>query len=154
MKQRLLTILKFFKRKVNKTIHPNKTERSNVLTPDRIKIISAKLSVFMRENKPFLHFGYGLRDLADAIKIPPYQLSAYINRVLGYNFNDYLNQYRVRYCEDLIQKGLIDHLNLKGLAVKCGFNNRTTLNNAFKRFTGSPPAHYLKGWKKKHNSSF
>ena len=87
------------------------------------------------------------------MKIPAYQLSAFLNREIGLNFNDYLNQQRVRYCRRiLIQKGMVHQLNLKGLALQCGFNNRNTLTTAFKKFTGFTPSRYQKGWEKLLNS--
>lgn len=99
---------------------------------------------FMHEQKPFLRFGYSIRDLSDDIDVPSYQLSAYLNREVGLNFNDFLNQFRVRYCEELMQGGLVDQLNLKGLALKCGFSNRNTLTTAFKKFTGFTPSVYTR----------
>ncbi|WP_315815176.1 helix-turn-helix domain-containing protein [Paraflavitalea speifideaquila] len=79
-----------------------------------------------------MRFGYSIRDLADDLEIPSYQLSAYLNREIGVNFNDYLNQFRVKYCEELLQQGMVVQLNFKGLALKCGFSNRNTLTTAFK----------------------
>lgn len=114
------------------------------LSSARIENIEGRLHRFMREQKPFLRFGYSIRDLADDIDIPSYQLSAYLNREIGLNFNDYLNQFRVRYCEELMQGGLVGQLNLKGLALKCGFSNRNTLTTAFKKFTGFTPSVYTR----------
>jgi AraC-like DNA-binding protein len=114
------------------------------LSTERIENIEGRLHQFMREQMPFLQFGYSIRDLADDLDIPSYQLSAYLNREIGLNFNDYLNQFRVRYCEELMQKGLIGQLNLKGLALKCGFSNRNTLTTAFKKFTGFTPSVYTR----------
>ncbi|MES1160269.1 MAG: helix-turn-helix domain-containing protein, partial [Bacteroidota bacterium] len=90
----------------------------------------------------FLQFEYSINHLAKDINIPAYQLSAFINRVIGLNFNEYINRFRVRYCEELIQKGMADELNMKGLALKCGFHNRNSLTHAFKKFTGFTPSRY------------
>jgi AraC-like DNA-binding protein len=114
------------------------------LSTERIANIAARLHRFMHEQMPFLRNGYSIRDLADDIEIPSYQLSAYLNREIGVNFNDYLNQFRVRYCEDLLQQGIVEQLNLKGLALKCGFSNRNTLTTAFKKFTGYTPSVYTR----------
>jgi AraC-like DNA-binding protein len=125
-----------------------KTEHSYELTPEKVHLISDQLDKFMTDQKPFLRFGYGIRDLSTELKIPSYQLSAFLNRKIGLNFNDFLNHYRVRHCEELIQQGLVNQLNLKGLALRCGFNNRNTLTTAFKKFTGFTPSRYQKGWAK------
>jgi len=117
---------------------------SYVLTKERIRFISAQLFPFMHEKKPFLRFRYSIHTLANDIDVPAYQLSAFINRELGLNFSDYLNQFRVRYCEQLMHDGLVCQMNLKGLALECGFHNRNTLTNAFKKFTGCTPSSYQK----------
>lgn len=143
---RLHQLLNFFPRQHEKPFH------SYELTAERIENISEQLHKFVLEKEPFLQFGYSIRDLAEDIDIPAYQLSAFINRELGLNFNDYLNQFRIRYCEELIQKGMVSQLNLKGLALKCGFTNRNTLTTAFKKFTGFTPSRYLKGWDNLLNS--
>lgn len=142
MHNHLQKILYLFPRRHDKVVY------SYALSSERIHFISDQLNQFMEEARPFLRFGYGIRDLADDVKIPAYQLSAYLNREIGLNFNDFLNQHRVRYCEELIQKGLVTQLNLKGLALQCGFNNRNTLTTAFKKFTGFTPSRYQKGWEK------
>jgi AraC-like DNA-binding protein len=112
------------------------------LTRVRVECISNTLQRFMRDEKPFLRTGYCIRDLADEIDIPAYQLSAYINQFLGLNFNEFFNWFRIRHCQDLMQTGLIDRFNLRGLANRCGFNNRNTLTTAFKKFTGLTPSAY------------
>ena len=102
---------------------------------------------FMQQHRPFLKPGYNIQTLANVIGIPSYQLSALINRQVGINFNDYLNRYRVKYCEELIQNGEASNLNLKGLANNCGFHNRNTFTIAFKKFTGVAPSNYTKYYK-------
>jgi YesN/AraC family two-component response regulator len=75
--------------------------------------------------------------------VPLYKLSAYINQTIGTNFSEYLNQWRIQYCLDMIHEKKIEHLNLHGIATKCGFNNRNTFSAAFKKVTGKPPSVYL-----------
>lgn len=105
--------------------------------------LNVQLEKFMREEKPFLDPDYTLRQLADAIGVPLYKLSAYLNQSTGTNFSDFLNQWRIRYCLDLMQEKKLHNLNLNGIAGKCGFNNRNTFSSAFKKVTGQPPSVYL-----------
>ncbi|MES1222208.1 MAG: helix-turn-helix domain-containing protein [Bacteroidota bacterium] len=114
------------------------------LTYEKSKCISEALNFTMREKRPFLRMGYCIRDLGDDIGIPAYQLSAYINGVLGMNFNELLNSFRIKYCRQLIANKEADQLNLRGLARQCGFTNRNTLTTAFKKFTGLTPSKYSK----------
>ena len=113
------------------------------LSRERVDYINDRLAKIMPEEKPFLKYRYAIRNLADDIQVPAYQLSAYLNQKAGIKFNDFLNKFRVNYCEHLIQTGIMEQLNLKGLALHCGFKNRNTFASAFKKFTGSTPSHYL-----------
>jgi AraC-like DNA-binding protein len=117
---------------------------ADFLTPDRIVQISAALSQFMQDRQPFLSLGYNLRDLGADLGIPYYHLSAFINQWLGMNFNEYMNQFRIRYCQQSVKNGQADHLNLRGLAHHCGFSNRNTFTSAFKKYTGLTPSVYVK----------
>jgi AraC-like DNA-binding protein len=114
------------------------------LTAEKVKFISTRLGIFMTEKKPFLRTGYSIRDLGDELGIPSYQLSAYINQWIGMNFNEYFNWFRVKHCQTLMENGDTLQLNLRGLAYRCGFNNRNTLTTAFKKFTGLTPSDYFK----------
>ena len=102
------------------------------------------LQTYMHEKRPFLRTGYTIRDLGEEMGIPSYQLSAFINQWLGMNFNEYFNWFRVQHCQELMASGDTDRLNLRGLAYRCGFNNRNTLTTAFKKFTGRTPSAYFK----------
>ena len=114
------------------------------LTLERTENIASLLKRFMQDHQPFLKKGYCIRDLAEEIGIPAYQVSAYINQLLGVNFNEYLNRFRIQYCLQLIQNGLVSSLNLRGLAYRCGFSNRNTLTTAFKKFTGLTPSEFTR----------
>ena len=114
------------------------------LTPEKADCIGGVLNRFMQDEKPFLRTGYCIRSLADDIDVPAYLVSAYINQSLGINFNEFFNRFRVTHCLHLMQNGLVDRLNLRGLAFRCGFSNRNTLTTAFKKFTGLTPSEFSK----------
>jgi AraC-like DNA-binding protein len=105
---------------------------------------SLRLEQYLEANKPFLKQGYTLKELADETGMPVHQLSGFINQVMGKNFSDLMNQYRIIYCQHLFQNGEANNLNLHGLALKCGFSNRNTFTIAFKKNTGFTPSQYLK----------
>jgi len=98
----------------------------------------------MKSSLPFLKPRYSITDLSESLDIPVYQLSAFFNRVAGHSFNDYINQLRVRYCIDLMLRSDVNTMNMQGLAFECGFYNRNSFCDAFKKNTGYTPAFYLK----------
>lgn len=133
----------------NLSLPGNPTERtgscsSYILKADTICSISARLQKFMQEAKPYLKNRYSIRCLAQDINVHAYQLSAYFSQEKHVRFTDYVNRFRIQYCEGLIQQGVVNELNMKGLALVCGFQNRNTLTSAFKKFTGYTPSIYIK----------
>ncbi len=129
------------------TLFREKIPAQNVpyfLTPEKINNISLLLGTFMEEKKPFLRTGYSIRVLGEEMGIPSYQISAFMNQWLGMNFNEYFNWFRIKHCQELMDSGDSEQLNLRGLAYRCGFSNRNTLTSAFKKFTGRTPSSYFK----------
>jgi YesN/AraC family two-component response regulator len=121
-----------------------KSAAAYVLNSEKSQTIAERLQQFMQEAKPFLKYRYSIRRLAEDIEVQAYQLSAYLNQEKHVRFNDYLNQFRIQHCKDLIQNQQVNDLNMKGLALICGFQNRNTLTCAFKKFTGFTPSHFAK----------
>jgi AraC-like DNA-binding protein len=99
-------------------------------------------------HQQFLRKNIKLKDLADEFGIQPYVLSAYINEVFHFRFNDLINWYRVQYIKDGLTDQQWNLLTLEAIAKKAGFNNRTTFLSAFKKFTGMTPTAFLHAQKK------
>jgi YesN/AraC family two-component response regulator len=114
--------------------------------PESIKtdLMIYRLNMYMQEHKPYLKPRYRLKDLSDDMHMPLHQLSAFLNKRLGMHFSEYLNQFRIRYCEELIRNGSPGRIYLKELFSKCGFHNRNTFTTAFKKFTGKTPSEYVR----------
>ncbi|HEY4286630.1 MAG TPA: helix-turn-helix domain-containing protein [Puia sp.] len=116
---------------------------------DAAEYIQHRLDLFMKEKRPYLQPHYTLKELSESIKVPAYQLSAIVNLRKGMNFSDYLNKLRVHHCLELIKGAKNRKINVSELATGCGFRNRNTFTNAFKKFTGRTPSEYIKQHEKK-----
>ena len=114
------------------------------LTRKQVSHMKYELEFFLQRNKPFLQHSYSLQELATSLSFPLYQLSALINQEYKTNFNDLINKYRIEQALQIIKEGKNTHLNINGLADRCGFNNRNSFTNAFKKFTGLTPSEYFK----------
>ena len=134
-------------------LKPGKSKKSPpmLLSNQKAALLLQQMEDLMQQRRPFLQSGYSIQSLAVELGIPSYQVSSLINRKMGINFNDYLNRYRVQYCQELIRKGAAGNLNLKGLANNCGFHNRNTFTNAFKKFTGQTPSYYARNYRQTQN---
>jgi putative ABC transport system permease protein len=93
-----------------------------------------------------------LGSLAEKLDVPPHELSRIINIAFGKNFNDLINEYRIRDVTLKMQDPAYDHITLLGIAFDCGFNSKTTFNRTFKQITGKNPADYKNDLKKKRPS--
>jgi AraC-like DNA-binding protein len=63
-------------------------------------------------------------------------------------FNDYINQKRIGYCVQKFEQGEWLNFTVEAVATECGFNNRNSFTNAFKKFLGASPSAYRENIKK------
>jgi putative ABC transport system permease protein len=89
-----------------------------------------------------------LGSLAEMLDIHPHELSRIINNVLKKNFNDFINEYRIREVTRKMQDPAYDRLTLLGIALDAGFNSKSTFNRTFRQMTGKSPAEYKDDLKK------
>jgi predicted permease len=85
-----------------------------------------------------------LSSLGEKLDIHPHELSRIINIALKKNFNDFINEYRIREVVQKMQDPEYDRITLLGIAFESGFNSKSTFNRTFKQMTGKSPAEYKK----------
>ena len=98
----------------------------------------------MEDEKAYLNPELNLSDLAKMAKMTRGQLSEVINSGFGKNFNDFVNEYRVKAFKNMLKEDKHKHLSLLGIAQECGFNSKATFNRVFKKLTSYSPTEYLK----------
>ena len=86
--------------------------------------------------------------LAEQLDMPAHELSRIINVALKKNFNDFINEYRIREVVCKMQDPAYDRLTLLGIAYESGFKSKTTFNRTFRQMTGENPAQYKSNLKK------
>jgi YesN/AraC family two-component response regulator len=93
----------------------------------------------MEEQKIYLEPQLSLKDMANQLRSNPSVISAAINQNFGKNFNDFVNEYRVK--EFQTRQLLPENKNftLLAIALDCGFNSKSTFNRSFKKITGKAP---------------
>jgi AraC-like DNA-binding protein len=93
----------------------------------------------------FLKPGFTINEFSKDIGIPVYQISKCITHYSGMGFIDFINQKRIQYCVQKLDSGHWKNLKLEAIAQECGFNNRNSFTNAFKKFNGVSPSEYKAG---------
>ncbi|MHA4807262.1 helix-turn-helix domain-containing protein [Flavitalea flava] len=109
-----------------------------------IEQLKERLEFHMRKERPFLKADYSVRDLAEELNISSRKLSSVIHRTWKVHFTEYLNRYRIDYCQELIKRERDGSPVFKILFPQCGFRNRKTFSTAFKKITGYRPSEYTR----------
>jgi ABC-type antimicrobial peptide transport system permease subunit/AraC-like DNA-binding protein len=93
-----------------------------------------------------------LGSLAETLDMHPHELSRIINMAFGKNFNDFINEYRVRQVARNMKDPAYDRITLLGIAFDAGFNSKATFNRTFRQMTGKSPKEYKNDLKKERST--
>lgn len=118
-----------------------KYERS-ALDAEQASRIAQKIELVMTRDKLYLDSSLSLRKLSHHIAVSPNYISQTLNETLGVNFFDYVNKYRVERAKTLLLEGDDTVLDI---AMKVGFNAKSSFYTAFKKETQQTPTSFRKG---------
>lgn len=82
-------------------------------------------------------------EVSKILKTNTKYLSQVINNIAQKNFLQFVNEYRIEHYKRILTREKLAHLTLFGLALQCGFKNKSTFYKVFKEVTGSTPREYL-----------
>lgn len=103
----------------------------------------SKIEQLVLDEKLYENPELSVADIAQPLGIAPKKVSQIINQGFAGNFNDYINQHRVKAVIAKLQEGEHSIQTLLAIAYDCGFNSKSTFNRAFKRHTGLSPNAYI-----------
>lgn len=106
--------------------------------------LKARFERCMQEEKLFLVQGLSLKSLATAMDIPERKLSAFFSEVLGSNFYDTINSYRVEEAKRVLRSDALKQHSIAGIALSCGFSSKSSFYRIFKKATNLSPTAYVK----------
>ncbi len=115
------------------------------LTEQQVDTLKEKLLQKTTAEKLYLDPALTLSSLADHIGINPHDLSYIINNGLQKNFYQFINELRTEEAKRLLLSEEAKRLDMSGIAIRAGFNSRTTFYSSFKKATGITPTEYVKG---------
>jgi AraC-like DNA-binding protein len=114
-----------------------KTEVKNESLPQNYADLIPKIEKLFDLEKAFLEPELSLSELAKKLKTNSSVLSAAINQYYDKNFNDFVNQYRIREFEMQLNNPENKNYTKLAIALDCGFNSKATFNRALKKFGSS-----------------
>jgi AraC-like DNA-binding protein len=118
-------------------------ERSS-LTPEDAAACRARLLERMERDRLYLDPEITLPRLAQALEVPPAHLSQVLNDLLGRNFYEFVNGYRVEAARRRLSGPDAGRDKLIAVALDCGFNSLATFNRVFKEMSGRTPSEFRK----------
>ena len=107
---------------------------------ERLKLIFQKLERAMENDKLYKEQGLSLNSLANKLEIKPYLISKALSEVHNKRFNDFVNAYRVKEVQALLQDSNNAKYTLLSLAMEAGFNSKSSFNRAIKKQLGISPS--------------
>lgn len=126
---------------------------SKSLIPAELRQKGIWLKRMMEANLFHQDVELSLSSLAEKLGIHSHELSRIINIALKKNFNDFINEYRIRDVVQKMQDPAYNRMTLLGIAFESGFNSKSTFNRTFREMTGKSPTEY-KNDRKKEGPSY
>ncbi|WP_111672547.1 helix-turn-helix domain-containing protein [Algoriphagus litoralis] len=115
-----------------------------ILTEKEKDHLSKRLAALLEKDRLFLQADLSLHQLSQHLQTNPTLLSATINQLIGMNFNDYINSFRIEEFIKKYQEKKNRSYTLLSLAFDSGFNSKATFNRAFKKTKGCSPQEFFK----------
>ena len=125
---------------MNKNCKQRKYQRS-ALDEEQSSLIATKIEKAMREDEIYLDASLSLQKLAKHIFTSPNYISQTLNETQGVNFFDYVNKYRLGAAKRMLEQSNDSVLDI---AMRVGFNAKSSFYSAFKKETGQTPSQYRK----------
>jgi len=85
-----------------------------------------------------LAYAVRIKDLAGRLNITSHQLSEFLNRHFGIDFNSFINTYRVEEAKRMLRDNRDQ--SIISICYEVGFSTKASFNSAFKRITGITPS--------------
>jgi YesN/AraC family two-component response regulator len=121
----------------------DKYRSSSLKGIEEIKLFE-RLKNLLEEEKFYLNPVLSLKGMADRLATNTKYLSQVVNHQTSYNFQQFINLYRVDEAKKKILSNTFSNLTLYGVALQCGFKNKSTFYKVFKEVTGHTPKEFIK----------
>lgn len=114
------------------------------LTAEQVEELKSIVTQKTVDEKLYLDPSLTLSVLSGKIGINTHELSYVLNNGLGKNFYQFINELRTEEAKLLLLSEDTKHLDLLGIAIRAGFNSKTTFYTTFKKATNLTPKEYIK----------
>ena len=138
----ILTDTKYHRKEsLQEEVSDPKYEKSGLKKEDARQYLDQLLK-YMEEKKPFLDVDLSIHDISDKLDVPRHYLTQVINGMLGKNFYNFINEYRIEEVKKLLADEAYSKYTLTSIAFEAGFNSKSSFNSVFKTATGMTPSQF------------
>ncbi len=116
--------------------------QTSTLDEEQVNTIWRTLTDYMSTHEPFLNSSLKLTQLANDLNVSAHNLSQVINTCAGKSFHDFINGYRTRKAQALIEEYADSDKQILDLSLAAGFGNSGTFYKYFKKHVSMTPAQY------------
>ncbi len=131
-----------FNGKPLKKVFPLVKYKNSGLSIKVMEDLKIKLADIIKKEALYLDCELKLTDLADKLQVSRHHASQIINESFGVSFYEYINKLRIEEAEKLLVDDNSYDLNITDIAFKCGFNNRVSFYNSFRKHIGMTPSEF------------
>jgi AraC family transcriptional regulator len=115
---------------------PQERLRSEGLAPWQLKRINGRIAASLELGSP------GLQELAQLCRISEFHMMRNFKRSTGTTLHRYIELVRLENAKQMLAE---DHLSIKYIALRLGFNSPAYFSTAFRRLSGMSPTEYREG---------
>lgn len=121
------------------------------LNQELAKNLAQRLEATVTSRQLYLDNELNLQKIALLLKVPEAHISQVLSEQIGQNFYEFINRKRIEQAKQLLSSNDPSYDNILQLAFSVGFNNKTSFNTAFKRFTQVTPSQFRQKKAAAHN---
>lgn len=125
-------------------VPPTESSSSEKVEVQDLEIWKEKIDRLMRIERIYENPELSIFEISQKLDTHSKKISQVINQGYDMNFNDFINQYRVKAVIKKMEAGEHTVQTLLSLALEVGFNSKSTFNRAFKRHTSRSPNDYIR----------
>ncbi len=130
-----------FTREIEKPIVHEKYQQS-MLSDEKKEKIKEDLLKYFETQKPFFNSELNMQALSEKLGIPKYQITEVLNTVIGKNFFQFVNEFRVEAIKQKLADPNNNKFSLEAIGYDCGFSSKSSFFSVFKNISGQTPMQF------------
>jgi AraC-like DNA-binding protein len=120
-----------------------KYSHSKLINTEKEAIINDLNRFMQAKNKPYLNEKIAMAEIAKILGVSSQKISQVINEKTNYNFNDYVNTFRIEEAKKILLSATYSKMTIDAIAKKSGFHSKSAFYVAFKKHTGNTPKEFV-----------